>query len=380
MRNRWTIPLAAFALMLAACSDDSGVLDPSNDPSFGAAASAGQGNVYVMSNASAGNEVIAFDRAPDGTLTPAGSYATNGYGNGGGLGNQGGLVASHDGSWLFAVNAGSNDISSFYAGPNGLRFADIEGSGGVTPVSLTVHQDLLYVVNAGGTGNISGFRVGPDGELTPLAGSTRPLGSSGAAAAQIQFSPDGRKLVVTEKATNTISTYVVGHDGLAYGPNTQASLGLTPFGFDFTQRGILVVSEAAGGSPAASSVSSYSLDAAADLEVITGALGTTQTAACWLIVSRTGRLAFSANTPNASISSFRIGPDGGLSLFEAQAALTGAGSAPVSMALSAGDRFLYVRNSGTGNVGAYAVSPDGGLTYIGDYGSLPASANGIVAR
>lgn len=376
MRNRWTLLLAAFALTLAACSDDSGVLDPSGDPSFGAAASAGQGNVYVISNATAGNEVIAFDRAPDGTLSPAGSYATNGYGNGGGLGNQGGLVSSQDGRWLFAVNAGSDDISSFYAGPNGLRFADREDSGGTMPISLTVHHDLLYVLNAGDGGNISGFRVGPDGGLTPLANSTRPIG--GAGPAQIQFSPDGRQLVVTEKATSTISTYVVGKDGLASGPNTQASVGTTPFGFDFSQRGFLLVSEAAGG-PNGSSVSSYGLDAGGDLEVITPALATTQMAACWLVVSGNGRLALSANTPSSSISSFRIGEDGSLTLLEAQAATTAAGAQPFSMAFSAGDRFLYVRN-GVGNVGAYAVDPDGSLTHIGNFGSLPASANSIVAR
>lgn len=380
MRKQWILPLAALGFMLAACTENSDVLDPSLDPSIDRAASAGYGNVYVMSNATAGNEVIAFDRASDGTLTSAGSYATNGYGTGGGLGNQGGLISSHDGRWLFAVNAGSDEISSFYAGPNGLEFADLESSGGMTPVSLTVYHDLLYVLNAGGDGNISGFRVGPDGELTPLANSTRPLGSTGAGAAQIQFSPDGRKLVVTEKATSTISTYVVGDDGLAYGPNTQASVGNTPFGFDFSQRGFLLVTEAAPASPGGSSVTSYSLDAAANLEVITAELATTQSAACWLIVGRNGRVAFSANTPNASISAFRIEQDGSLSLLHAQAATTGAGSAPVSMAFSAGDRFLYVRNSGTGNVGAYEVGSDGSLTHIGDFGSLPAGANGIVAR
>jgi len=380
MPNRLILPLAAAALILSACSDNPGLLDPEKrDLDLVATSSAGRGNVYVMSNATTANEVIAFDRAPDGTLTMAGSYATGGTGTGGGLGNQGGLVASPDGRWLFAVNAGSNDISSFYAGPNELQFADREASGGVLPVSLTLHKDLLYVVNAGGSGNISGFRVGADGQLTPLAGSSRPLGSSAAGAAQIQFSPDGRQLVVTEKATNTISTYVVGADGLADGPNTQASVGATPFGFDFTQRGVLLVTEAAGAAAGASSLSSYNLDAAADLEVITGAMATTQTAACWLVVSRNGRLAFTANTPNASISAVRIHPDGSLSLLAAQAALTGAGSNPVGMALSAGDRFLYVRN-GAGNVGAYEVSPDGRLTHIGNFGSLPAGSNGIVAR
>ncbi len=49
-------------------------------PAF--AASDPVGAVYTQTNAAAGNAVLAFDRASDGSLTPAGSYPTGDLGTG----------------------------------------------------------------------------------------------------------------------------------------------------------------------------------------------------------------------------------------------------------------------------------------------------------
>jgi 6-phosphogluconolactonase (cycloisomerase 2 family) len=145
-------------------------------------------------------------------------------------------------------------------GKDSLTLVDVVSSGGVRPISLTVHGSLLYVLNEGGTPNITGFTISNKGELTPLPGSTRPLtGGSGADPAEVSFSRDGALLVVTEKATNLIDVYVVGTDGVAGPPISNPSAGQTPFGFAFDQRNNLIVSEAFGGAPNASAVSSYSV-------------------------------------------------------------------------------------------------------------------------
>jgi DNA-binding beta-propeller fold protein YncE len=337
----------------------------------------GPGAVYLMSNATGGNEVIVFDRAADGQLaTPAAMYATGGTGTGDGLGNQGSVILTKDHRRLYVVNAGSDDISAFAVGRDGLELiGNPVSSGGTRPISLTVHGDLLYVLNAAGSGGIAGFRIGTGGAPTPIPGSIiQPLG--GAGPAQIQFSPDGRILVVTEKATNTISTYTVGSDGVASGPNTQASAGNTPFGFNFNQRGDLVVSEAQGGPPNLSTASSYRLDRAGNLELISGQVATTQLAACWIAISQNGKFAYTTNTASGTISSLAIGPGATLTLLEAAA---GTGIAPLDAAFTPGGRFLYVRNGG-GTVGAFRAEAKGGLTHIGDFGSLPADANGMAAR
>ena len=220
LRMRAALPIA-LALVLAA---------------LGIAATGAMANspraVYTLTNDPAGNAVKVFDRSGDGSLSPAGEFATGGTGTGAGLGNQSALVL--DGRRLFAVNPGSDSISSFRVSGHGLELIDTDPSGGDQPISLTVHDSLLYVLNAGGAGDITGHRISSDGALSPLVGSTRPLSGAGTGPAQVSFDPSGETLVVTEKNTNLIDTYQVdGHTGLASGPTPQASSGATPFGFAF---------------------------------------------------------------------------------------------------------------------------------------------------
>jgi 6-phosphogluconolactonase (cycloisomerase 2 family) len=342
------------------------------------------GAVYVLTNAADGNAVAVFDRAGDGTLTPAGTVPTGGTGTGAGLGSQGALVLSRNGHWLFAVNAGSNDISVFKLSRNGLHLRDRQPSGGVMPISLTVHDGLLYVLNAGDgatPGNISGFTLEERGRLAPLAGSTRPLSAANVGPAQVEFSRDGDVLVVTEKATNQISTYMVDDDGLADGPHVQPSAGQTPFGFAFGKRGQLFVSEAFGGAPNASAVSSYDVDGEGILTTITPSAATHQTAACWVVVTRNGRYVYTSNTGSGSITGYHVARDGSLTLLNAdgRTGVTGDGSLPTDMDLSRNSQYLYALNSGTGSVAAFAVGGDGSLTHLGNVGALAPGAVGLAA-
>jgi 6-phosphogluconolactonase (cycloisomerase 2 family) len=349
----------------------------------GAAGAVGEvGAVYTIDNDPAENRVLIFDRAFDGTLTAAGSVSTGGLGSGSELGSQGAVVLSEDGRFLFVVNAGSDEISSFRVREQGLTLVDKVSSGGVLPISLTAHEDLLYVLNAGSTGNITGFTVSPKGELSAIPNSTRPLSTGASDPAQIQFSPDGKLLVVTEKATNVISTYVVDSDGLASGPVAQASSGTTPFGFAFDQRGRLFVSEAFAGAADASAASSYSLSPSGALSVITASAGTTESSACWAVVTQNGRYLYVANTGSGTISGYRIGPDGSLTLLDADGVTgeTGAGSAPADSALSLDSHFLYVRDGSGDSIVAFEVEADGSLTPIGTLTGLPADFVGLAAR
>ena len=348
-----------------------------------AADDGGQGAVYTLTNRAAGNAVAVFARAADGSLAAAGEVPTGGLGTGGGLGNQGALALDDGGRFLFAVNAGSNDLSVFRIRPGGLTLVDRVGSGGVSPISLTVSGKLLYALNAGSgpaPGSISGFRIGHDGTLSPLAGSTRPLSGPAVGPAQIQFDPAGHVLVVTEKATNSISTYTVGRDGLASGPNVQPSNGATPFGFAFDPRGRLIVSEAFGGT--ASALSSYGVGRDGVLETISPSVFAAQErAACWVVVTRNGRYAYTTNTASGSISAYEIGHDGALSLLDPDGRTAVTGGAPIDAALSRNSRFLYVLNASSNRIDAFRVESDGGLSPLVGAGvaGLPAGANGLVS-
>src|SRR5262249_47493061 len=144
-----------------------------------------------------------------------------------------------------------------------LSLASVTPSGGMQPISVTAQGPLVYVLNAGGSGNITGFRVGQDGKLTPIADSTQGLGGSATGPAQVKFSNGGEFRIVTEKVANQIAVYDV-EDGVAQAPSFTPSAGRTPFGFDIDPRDNVIVSEAA-----TASASSYRLrDRTNDLGVI----------------------------------------------------------------------------------------------------------------
>jgi 6-phosphogluconolactonase len=348
------------------------------------------GAVYVLTN-QAENAVAVFRRAPDGTLTSAGEFSTGGAGDPVAqpgdpptdpLASQGALILGEGNQFLFAVNAGSNQISVLRITSSGLDLIGVFDSGGVRPISLTVHENLLYVLNEGGTPNITGFTVADDGTLTPLAGSTQPLiGGTGADPAQVNFNPDGTLLTVTEKMGNRLDTYTVDATGLASPPIDNASSGMTPFGFAFNNPGFLVVSEAFGGTPNASAVSSYSAGDDGVLSVISGSVPDSQTAACWVVIVNNGHLAFVSNTGSGTISSYQVGAgDGALTLINAVAADGGPDSALRDMALNNSSRFLYVQAAGGVEVRSFRVEQDGSLTLIDTDAGLPFGAQGIAAK
>jgi 6-phosphogluconolactonase (cycloisomerase 2 family) len=333
------------------------------------------GAVYTLTNSPGGNEVLVYERSADGALALQGAYPTAGLGSGAGLGSQSAVILSKNNQWLYTVNAGSNEISTFAVNPDGLELVDVVDSGGVQPISLTAHKDLLYVLNAGGSGNISGFRIEQDGSLSPLAGSNQPVSNSGVGAApglaQIAFSSDGSTLVVTEKTTNLIDTYQV-EDGLAGAPVTYASSGAVPFGFAFDRHGHAIVSEASG------AVSSYQIDRSG-FSVISPSVVNTQVAACWIAISKNGKFAYTTNAGSGTISSYAIGADGTLTLLNPVAGSTGAGSSPVDMAFSLNGRYLYALGAGSHTITIFAMNADGSLVSIGNM-SVPTGVVGLAAH
>lgn len=344
------------------------------------------GAVYTMTNAVEGNSILVFDRDHTGKLTPGGEFPTEGLGTGSGLGNQGAVVLDPANRWLFVINPGSDDISVFAVIEDGLELIDRVPSNGQQPISLTFSHNLLYVLNAGGSvggsDSISGFSVGPDGKLSAIADSTRPLSATSTGPAQIQFNSDGDVLVVTEKATDTIDTFTVDEAGNPSDPISQPSAGMTPFGFAFGKRDQLFVSEAAGGATNQSSLSSYILDEDGTLNLVSASVDTTETAACWVVVSNDGRVAYTTNAGSGSVSAFHIDFGGELSLLDrnGKAGLTGRNSTPIDMALSNDGRNLYTLNTGNATISVFRVDRKGGLERLRTLRNLPVTANGLAAR
>jgi 6-phosphogluconolactonase (cycloisomerase 2 family) len=291
------------------------------------------------------------------------------------LGSQGAIAIYED--WLLVVNAASNDVTVFSETDRRLVRRSRTPSGGSMPISVTISDDVVYVLNAGGSPNISGFRLTEEGQLVPISGSVNNL--SGSMPAQVSFSKDGSLLAVTEKGSNTIETFAV-NDGVAKHVYTAVSSGQTPFGFAFTRKNRIVVSDASGGTAGQTTVSSYSLGETGIVMSLTSALATTQTAACWVAITRNGKYAFIANTGSGTISSLSVEDDGALKLIAASAGSTGDGSGPADLAFSKGDVFLYCLNGGTGTISGFTVRDGGALRASGTVSGLPRGAAGLAAR
>lgn len=362
----------------------------------GPAASDHEGSVYVETNTAPANYVIAFDRAHDGTLSNPVRYATGGAGNPAGnppLGipitdTSGSVNLSDNGRYLFAVNAGSNTLSSFRVTGQGLQLASVVPTGGARPVSVTSHDHLVYVLNSTpAAASISGYRVDGGGALTPIAGSHQPAAGL---PAQVAFDKSGNFLVVTERqsgAHGVLDTYAVGFDGAAAPPVGHPSSDDTPYAIAFTNDDLMIIANEHFPNvfppTPLSSVSSYTFGASsgsvtADDTELAHAGG-----ACWLAITNDSKFVFVTSPFTQNVNSFGIDkktgkliPVNGTSIVANTAGLA------LDEALSQGSKYLYVLDSAgfaSSSIDEYQVANDGTITLIGTSSSFEGSAIGAAA-
>jgi 6-phosphogluconolactonase len=299
------------------------------------------------------------------------------------LESQGSLILSQDHSLLFAVNAGSGNISVFRVHHSKLALIDVVNSGGSEPNALAQHGDLLYVLNTGGSSGVAGFRLQEDGKLTPITNSIRFLSTNTTGAASLSFSPDGRFLVVTERLTNSIDVFSVQEDGTLSPIVVNQDAVPGTFAVAFAPNGAaLVVETGPAGARNGSSISSSAVQEDGMLFSISAGIPTLGTATCWDVVTPDGRFVYTNNAVSSSISGFAIGNNGTLTpLPNTVQAITPNGSANIDMTISSDGKFLYSLNAGIGTIGIFAINKDGSLTNLGYIGGVLAKAgfNGITA-
>lgn len=378
--------------------------------------------LYVLSNVATANSVLVFNRADDGTLTFLQEASTGGLGSGAGelppplppfpgpipLDSQDALVKTGDGRFLIAVNAGSNDLSVLAITRDGLKLTDRVPSNGSFPVSVTEHNGLVYVANAGQTPDefpgavpsITGFRLNQDGKLHQISGSKRIVGGANASAADLLFSPDGRVLVMTELNGNNVDVFRVGEDGRTLDETTMPANSRTPFGAQFTRGNILALVETNDTSRRLAvnnetSASSYRLASDGTLVPVSKAVLSGETAACWIRFTPDGRFAFAINAGSGSISTYGMSATGELTLVNSKTVDTGGPfSLPIDSDITADGKFLYVIAALDGlngvpkiplpdtaaNLQIYSIGNDGSLTLVSKTTGIPYVAEGIVAH
>jgi len=342
------------------------------------------GHVYLDDNTTGTNTVSGFDRHVDGSLTPlAGSpFRAGGAGTGAGLASQGAIQVSSDGRYLIAADAGSSQISILQIKPDGslkLVPTGVVSSGGPAPVSIAVHDNLVYVANAGAVGpNYTGFTLNPGGHLDPLSNSTVSL-PNGSQPGDVLFNSTGTSLVGTRVGTSEIDSFVVGGDGLlTAAPGSPSSAqGLGPFGSEFrpTNPQQLFVSNAHNVPVGSGTISAFNVASNGSLTSIgSGPFADNQTAPCWIEITHDGQFLFTVNTGSGEISRYAIAPGGSLTLLGSTPVSNTGGVGAVDARLSNDGRTLYVDESRVGTVGAFAVN-GGNLTELPSSPvSLPAGA------
>ena len=338
--------------------------------------------VFVQTDNTAGNQVVAYDRSNNGSLTPAGTYNTGGLGGqlSGSvvdhLASQGSLTYDQRDAELYAVNAGSNTVSVFSVQGDHLALRQVVGSEGAFPVSVAVSGGLVYVLNAENGGSVQGY-VNFLGRLVPIPGSNRALGLNPAATpqftntpGQVAFSPDGSKLIVTTKANGSnIDVFGVGRFGLlSPAPVVNSEPGAVPFSISFDAAGHLVIAEAG-----TNALATFTLNPGGTVNQI-DAVGTGQSATCW--VAQAEGFFYASNAGSASVSQYAETPGGALALV----GQTGSDPGTVDASASIDGQYLYVQTGGNGIVDEFHVNFNGSLTAIGSVTVAGAvGGEGIVA-
>jgi 6-phosphogluconolactonase (cycloisomerase 2 family) len=359
--------LAAVTVLAGPASAATG-----RDAGFGGASHV----VFVQTDNTAGNQVVAYHRAADGTLLFAGSYDTGGVGGQltgsvvDHLASQGSLTYDPRHSLLYAVNAGSNTLTVFVAHGHHLFRQQVISSGGSFPVSVAVHGDLVYVLNALNGGSVRGYRVFA-GRLFPIHGSKRLLHLDPTATpqfvntpGQVAFSPDGSQLIVTTKANgNDVDVFGVQPGGtLTPSPVVNSEPGTVPFAITFDPAGDLVIAEAGP-----SALATFALHSDGTITQI-DAVDTGQAATCW--VTADGGQLFTSNAGSANVTGFTSDSQGQLTLLGQTATDPGT----VDSSATPDGRFLYVQAGGNGNVDEYSVTA-GTLTEVGSV-TVPGAVGG----
>jgi 6-phosphogluconolactonase (cycloisomerase 2 family) len=323
--------------------------------------------VFVQTDNPAGNQVVAYHRNGDGTLSKVAAYSTGGLGGvltgsvTDHLASQGSLTYDAGHGLLYAVNAGSDTVSVFAANGDRLALRQVAGSRGDFPVSVAVHGDLVYVLNALNGGTVQGYRV-ILGHLVPIPGSKRALGLDPSATpqftntpGQVEFSPDGSQLIVTTKANgNDIDVFAVKVTGrLSASPVVNPEPGTVPFAIAFGPGGHLLIGEA--GTNALASFALHSDGTVSLLQEVPNG----QAATCWVAPAR--GFFYTSNTGSATLSGYSSSASGQLTLLGNTATDPGTTDA----AASPGGAFLYAQTGANGIVDEFAVNADGSLTAIG---------------
>jgi YVTN family beta-propeller protein len=210
--------------------------------------------------------------------------------------------------------------------------------GSPCPFGLAVAPDgrRLYVANVG-SNTVSVFNIHPNGELNRM-GSPVPAGGNGPRG--LAISPNGRRLYVTHRSSDTIGVFAIEESGR-----------LEPFGQPVRLPGCTP----------------------------SGTPPQPQCSPMWVSITPDGHWLYTTNQASGDLSTFAIGPDGGLTAVGERVPV---GGRPEGIAITPDGRFFYVNVIDENALKAFAIGPDGQLRFLGtaptcDEAQIPAACGAV---
>lgn len=331
------------------------------------------GLLFVMSNETDTNRILVYSRLNDGNLLFLENKASGGKGLGSRLGSQGGVSVSNDGKWLFAVNGGSNTISSFSIGQQGITLVSTVSTNGVKPVSVSCHNNVVAVVNAGDNGNLALFNLSQKGVLSEIKGAVKSLGTSPSVPAQVSFTNDGTMLIITLKQANKIVAYKIDAAGILGSFFEINSNIAVPFGFAIGSKNQIFVSE-----PGSNAVSVYTIGNSG-FNKVGDPFFPDQQGPCWVTALANGKYFYVANAGTNNISGFQVNSDNTYTQLN-NGIVAESGLRTIDIVSSPNSKFVYSLNAESRSIRLYEVEPNGHLTTINDRYNLPPTVTAFAIK
>jgi DNA-binding beta-propeller fold protein YncE len=277
---------------------------------------------------------------------------------------------------LYVAGFGSHSVSGFSIGAEG-ALAPIACSEGscelgleAKPVTVAIGPGgkYLFVVSrdSGKTGSVSSFSIGAGGALSKVdcpkncKTAEEPDG--------LASTPNGQFIYVANGASTAgkglITTYSVGPGGaLARVGCNECETEGRPFGLAVSPNGEFL----------------YATDASSErvLAFSIGAGGAPSPVACpeascktgaeptGITIAPNGQFLYVANRGSETVSAFQIGAGGALTPIACAEDACKTGSKSEGAAVTPDGEFLYVSNAGTGSISAFQIASDGSLSPLG---------------
>lgn len=330
--------------------------------------------LFTISNQSAENRLLVYNRLSNGSLEYDTSVSLIGKGISSLLGSANPLTASADGNWLFAVSPGSNLLTSIDIRGSLPISIDTIGTNGLKPVSVAVFSNRVYVLNQGGNGSISGFTYDGNGYLNYIPNSFIQLGTGPVNPAQISFNNEGNALIVTEKDSSKLDLIHLDNNGGISSIQKFSSFSDKPYGFVINNNNYIFCSEAFQNYFSVYKINSNSID------LVSTPISTAQVGACWVGLLPNQQYAYMLLAGTNCLTGFDVSSPTSPRLLNSDGNTASTGNHPIEIVASKNSKLIYVLNSGTNSINVFDVSQTGTLNPIQEKMGLPSSTVGLALK